>query len=47
MESVTPVPRAVGEMLRDSRAEMVQASMSMDEADLVAADCWLGGGTLL
>jgi hypothetical protein len=40
MESETPVPRAVGEMLRDSSADTVQASMSTG-----AADCWDGGGT--
>lgn len=28
MDSGAPVPRAMGETLRDSRAEMVQASMS-------------------
>lgn len=42
IESVTPVPRAVGETLSDSRADTVQASMSgpgKPEA------CCEGGGT--
>ena len=41
MESVTPVPRAEGDMLSDSRAETVQASMSIEGP----AACWEGGGT--
>jgi hypothetical protein len=48
MESVTPVPTAVVETLRDWSAETVQASMSTPEAVPAAApDCWEGGGTAL
>ena len=53
-----PVPRATGEMLRDCRADTVQASMSMPVADWLAgvglAGSWVpevaysgGGGTAL
>jgi hypothetical protein len=44
MESVTPVPRAEGETLRDCSAEIVQVSMS---SVCAVIGCWVGGGTEL
>lgn len=42
MESVTPVPRAVGETLSDSKADTVQASIS---GPAKPEACCAGGGT--
>lgn len=39
MASGVPVPRATGDTLRDWRAEMVQASMSMPVAEVVVVTC--------
>jgi hypothetical protein len=44
MESVTPVPTAVVETLRDWSAETAQASISTPDA---VPGCWDGGGTAL
>ena len=43
MESEAPVTRAEGEILRDWRAETVQASVST--AACATCGCWDGGGT--
>jgi len=44
MESgVPPVPRAAGEMVKDSRAEVVQASTSMVAVEALERVCWWRG----
>lgn len=38
-----PVPRAAGEMVRDARAEVVQASTSMVAVEALERVCWWRG----